>query len=69
MLVPIYSLPGWIQPVSRLIPMYYANQLFEGIMLKGYGASSLTFDFLVLIVMGVLFLGLAMSTVKDKIDA
>jgi ABC-2 type transport system permease protein len=69
MLVPIFSLPGWIQPLSRLIPMYYANQLFEGIMLKGYDASALAFDFLVLIVMAALFLVLAMSTVKDKIDA
>lgn len=69
MLVPIYSLPGWIQPVSRVIPMYYANQLFEGIMLKGYGASTLAFDFLALVVMAALFLILAMSTVKDRIDA
>jgi len=69
MLVPIYSLPGWIQPLSRLIPMYYANQLFEGIMLKGYSAGALAFDFAVLIVMAGLFLVLAMSTVKDRIDA
>jgi len=69
MLVPIYSLPGWIQPVSRIVPMYYANQLFEGIMLKGYGASELAFDFLALVAMAALFLVLAMSTVKDRIDA
>jgi ABC-2 type transport system permease protein len=69
MLVPIYSLPAWIQPFSRLIPMYYANQLFEGIMLKGYGFDSLAFDFAIVVVMAVLFLVLAMSTVKDKIDA
>lgn len=69
MLVPIYSLPSWIQPLSRIVPMYYANQLFEGVMLKGYGASSLAFDFLALVVMAALFLVLAMSTVKDRIDA
>ena len=69
MLVPISSLPGWIQPISRLIPMYYANQLFEGIMLKGYDVGNLAFDFLVVIVMAALFLVLAMTTVKDQIDA
>ncbi|HYB07451.1 MAG TPA: ABC transporter permease [Nitrososphaerales archaeon] len=69
MLVPISSLPSWIQPISRLIPMYYANQLFEGIMLKGYDVGNLAFDFLVVIVMAALFLVLAMTTVKDQIDA
>lgn len=68
MLVPIYSLPGWIQPVAKVIPMYYANQLFEGIMLKGYGVSSLAFDFLVVVVMAALFLALALSTVRDQMD-
>ena len=69
MLVPVSSLPAWIQPLCRLIPMYYANQLFEGIMLKGYGLGPLAFDFAIVVVMAVLFLVLAMSTVKDRIDA
>ena len=69
MLVPISSLPAWIQPLSRLIPMYYANQLFEGIMLKGYDFGALAFDFMIVVAMAFLFLVLAMSTVKDRIDA
>jgi ABC-2 type transport system permease protein len=69
MLVPIYGLPSWIQPVAKVIPMYYANQLFEGIMLKGYGVGALTTDFLVVMAMAVLFLVLATFTVKDKMDA
>jgi ABC-2 type transport system permease protein len=69
MLVPISSLPAWIQPVSKLVPMYYANQLFEGIMLKGYDVGTLAFDFLVVIAMAVLFLILAMSTVRDQMNA
>ena len=69
MLVPIFSLPGWIQPISKVIPMYYANQLFEGIMLKGYGAGTVAFDFLVVVAIAVLFLLLAMTTVKDRMDA
>jgi ABC-2 type transport system permease protein len=69
MLVPISSLPAWIQPISRLIPMYYANQLLEGIMLKGYGLGALAFDFAIVVAMAGLFLVLALSTVKDRIDA
>jgi len=69
MLVPIFSLPAWIQPISKVIPMYYANQLFEGIMLKGYGVGTIAFDFLVVVAIALLFLVLAMTTVKDRIDA
>jgi hypothetical protein len=49
--------------------MYYANQLFEGIMLKGYNVGTLAFDFLAVIAMAVLFLVLAMFTVRDRMNA
>jgi len=48
--------------------MYYANQLFEGIMLKGYGVSALSLNFLAVVAMAVIFLALAFSTVKDRMD-
>jgi len=38
-------------------------------MLKGYGLGTLGFDFAIVVVMASLFLVLAMSTVKDRIDA
>lgn len=69
MLVPVNSLPDWIQPLSGIVPLYYGNRLFEGIMLKGYGAAQLATDFLVVGGIAVLFLVLALSTVKDRIDA
>jgi len=69
MLVPVNSLPGWIQPLANFVPLYYANRLFEGIMLKGFGAANLATEFLVVGGMAVLFLVLALSTVKDRIDA
>jgi ABC-2 type transport system permease protein len=69
MLVPVTSLPSWIQPVSRIVPLYYGNRLFQGIMLKGYGIGQLTTEFLVVGAMAVLFFILALSTVKDRMDA
>ncbi|MDV3244308.1 MAG: ABC transporter permease [Nitrososphaerales archaeon] len=69
MLVPVNSLPDWIQPLARVVPLYYGNRLFEGIMLKGYGVGQLATDFLVVGGIAVLFLILALSTVKDRIDA
>ncbi|HEY4699795.1 MAG TPA: hypothetical protein VIH27_05430, partial [Nitrososphaerales archaeon] len=69
MLVPVNSLPDFIQPFSRLIPLYYGNRLFEGIMLKGYGVVELASDFLIVGVIAVIFFVLALMTVKDKINA
>ena len=37
LLIPVESFPGWVQILARFVPMYYANKLFEGVMLKGYG--------------------------------
>lgn len=69
MLVPVDSLPAWIQPLANIVPLYYGNRLFEGIMLKGYGAGNLVTEFLVVGGIAVLFFALALSTVKDRIDA
>ncbi len=69
MLVPVNSLPDYIQPVAKLIPLYYGNQMFEGIMLKGYGIAELAPDFLIVGGVAALFFVLAFLTVKDRIDA
>ena len=69
MLIPVNSFPGWVQVVAKFIPMYYGNRLFEGIMLKGYGISNLTLEFEVIGGIALLFMILALTTVKDRIDA
>jgi len=69
MLVPVNSLPGWIQPLANFVPLYWGNRLFEGIMLKGYGVENLTGEIVVLAGVAAFFFLLALSTVKDRIDA
>ncbi|HIH89414.1 TPA: ABC-2 transporter permease [Candidatus Bathyarchaeota archaeon] len=69
MLVPVNSLPDYIQPIARLVPLYYGNRVFEGVMLKGYGVGELSGDLLVISGMAAVFLILAAMTVKDRIDA
>ena len=69
MLVPVNSLPDFVQPIARLIPLYYGNRIFEGIMLKGYGVAELAQEFIVISVIALLSLVLALATVKDKINA
>ncbi len=66
MLIPVDSFPSWVQTLARFIPMYYANKLFEGIMLKGYGIGNLAQEFTILSGIAALFFVLAVMTVKDK---
>ncbi|MBY9000014.1 MAG: ABC transporter permease [Candidatus Heimdallarchaeota archaeon] len=66
MLVPIVSLPVWLQPVTYVVPLTYGINLFEGIMLKGWGFAELWVDFVVVAGMCVLFFVLAVLTVRNR---
>jgi ABC-2 type transport system permease protein len=66
MLIPVSTFPDWVQTVAHFIPMYYANRLFEGIMLKGYGIGNLASEFTIITGIAILFFALAVLTVKDK---
>ena len=67
-LVPVVSLPSYLRPIAYILPMTYGVNIFEGIMLKGWGFKQLWPDFLVVIGMTILFMILAFVTVKDKMD-
>ncbi|MCW4000166.1 MAG: ABC transporter permease [Candidatus Bathyarchaeota archaeon] len=69
MLIPINAFPEWVQTISKFVPMYYGNQIFEGIMLKGYGIVELGLDFAVIGGIAALFFALAVMTVKDRIPS
>ena len=66
MLIPVDSFPSWVQTVAKVVPMYYANKLFEGIMLKGYGINNLVPQFIMIGGIALLFFVLAVLTVKDR---
>jgi len=66
LLIPVESFPGWVQILARFVPMYYANKLFEGVMLKGYGIGNLAQQFIILGGIALLFFVLAVATVKDR---
>jgi ABC-2 type transport system permease protein len=69
MLIPVNSFPDWVQTISKFVPMYYGNRIFEGIMLKGYGLGNLALEFAVVGGIAALFFVLAVTTVKDRIPA
>lgn len=66
MLVPIVSLPVWLQPISYIVPLTYGINLFEGIMLKGWGFAELWVDFVVVAGMCLIFFTLAVVTVRNR---
>jgi ABC-2 type transport system permease protein len=66
LLIPVESFPGWVQTVAKFVPMYYANKLFDGIMLKGYGIGELASQFIIIGGIALLFFVLAVMTVKDR---
>jgi ABC-2 type transport system permease protein len=66
MLIPVSSFPGWVQTIAQFVPMYYANKVFEGIMLKGYGIDNLAPQFIIIGVIALLFFVIAVMTVKDR---
>ena len=66
MLVPIVSLPVWLQPISYIVPLTYGINLFEGIMLKGWGFKELWVDFVVVAGMCLIFFVLAVITVRNR---
>lgn len=66
LLIPVVGLPVWLQPVSYIVPLTYGINLFEGIMLKGWGFKELWVDFLVVAGMCLFFFVLAVLSVRNR---
>ncbi len=66
LLIPVVGLPVWLQPVSYIVPLTYGINLFEGIMLKGWGFKELWVDFLVVAGMCLIFFVLAVLSVRNR---
>jgi len=66
LLIPVVGLPLWLQPVSYIVPLTYGINLFEGIMLKGWGFKELWVDFLVVAGMCLIFFILAVISVRNR---
>ena len=64
-LVPIETLPDFLQPFSSVVPLTYGIFLFKGIMLKGHGLEELWFEFGMIAAFCLASLALAILTVKE----
>ena len=65
---PIASMPGWLQPVTQVVPATWFIRLARGVMLKGAGLDVLWREALVLCAMAAGLLGLGARAFRDRID-
>ncbi len=58
-MTPLWGLPSWLLPVTKIIPVKYYVEIIRGVFLRGATLSDLSFHLSVLAVEGVLVLGFA----------
>jgi len=68
MIFPIGSMPGWLQPVTAVVPARWFIVIARGIMLKGAGLAYLWRETLVLAGMGLLLLVAATRSFHERLD-
>jgi ABC-2 type transport system permease protein len=67
MIFPISSMPGWLAPVSNIVPARWFIVIARGIMLKGVGLEHLWRETLVLLGMMTLLLVIAIRSFKPRL--
>jgi ABC-2 type transport system permease protein len=67
MIFPISSMPGWLQPVTNIVPAKWFLVITRGIMLKGVGLHYLGAETLVLVVMMTVLLAAAAKSFKPRL--
>jgi ABC-2 type transport system permease protein len=67
MTFPIASMPGWLAPLSNVVPAKWFIVIARGIMLKGVGLEHLWRETLILIGMMVFFLAAAIRSFKPRL--
>jgi ABC-2 type transport system permease protein len=68
MIFPIASMPGWLQPVTNVVPARWFIVIARGIMLKGSDLSHLWLETLVLGGMALLLLAAATHSFHARLD-
>ena len=56
---PVESMPHWAQMIDRANPIYYFMRIMRHVVLKGSGFSDLIEEFISLLILGTIFLSLA----------
>ena len=67
MIFPIASMPGWLAPVTNIVPARWFIVIARGIMLKGVGLPYLWRESLVLLVMAMVLMAAAVRSFKPRL--
>ncbi|HEV3486433.1 MAG TPA: ABC transporter permease, partial [Vicinamibacterales bacterium] len=67
MIFPIASMPGWLQPVTNVVPARWFIVIARGIMLKGVGLAHLWQETLILVLMMVVLLAVSVRSFKPRL--
>ena len=65
---PIEAMPGWLQAITRIVPLRYMLAVIRGIMLKGVGVQILYQEVIALIVFGVVIMLLASTRFRKRLE-
>ncbi len=65
---PIENMPGWIQPITYLIPLRYYITILRGVILKGDGIFQLIPEILALLGIGILILTASSMRFKKRLE-
>jgi len=63
-ILPVSELPIYFQVIAKILPLRYAVDCFQGIMLKGNSLNEISNDLIILCGFGVVFLCLAALTIR-----
>jgi len=63
---PVEAIPSWLRPFSYIIPPFYAVEGCRAVMLRGWGLDKVWLDIVALVGFAVVFLTLAMLTLKMR---
>nr|BBH93324.1 ABC transporter permease [Thermogemmatispora argillosa] len=64
---PVGQLPTWLQPVSYLLPLTYANEALRAVMLKGSDFGQIAPQLAALLIFMLLMIGLSALTVRRQV--
>ncbi|WP_376793719.1 ABC transporter permease [Thermogemmatispora sp.] len=64
---PVAQLPQWLQPVSYLLPLTYANEALRDVMLKGSGFAEIAPQLAALLIFMLLMIALSALTVRRQV--
>ena len=64
--LPVEGLPSWMRPAAYLVPTTYTADAVRAVLLKGWGLDKISIDVGVLVAFIVVFLVLAMLTLRSR---